>query len=409
MLANSMNDFGGSVSEHLPRLNVDNEVFAVEGELPDECIISIQTTFKALRNIKTNKASGPDNTPAWVLKDHAALLAPPLTAIFNCSLREGKLPNEWKMANIIPLPKSNTPASIHKDIRPISLTPIAAKVFESIVMECVDDTIVSNVDPKQFGGLAGTSTTDALVEMTHAWYETTDTRHTYVRIVLLDFSKAFDLINHNILLDKLQVFGIQAHILRWLAAFLLDRTQRVKIGNNYSHTAHPNGGVPQGTIWGPKCFMNDLSTPVTLYKYVDDSTLVEICEFNSISLMQESVNIAAEWTNNNDMKINSEKAKEMIISYAHGNIGNEVPNILIEGKVVERVDHVKLLDITLSNDLTWKRHVDNIVKKAGKIIYTLYQLKRAGVNQADLVTIYISVVRPVVEYACPVWSTNLPV
>ena len=176
-----------SVSEHLSRLNVDNEVFAVEVELPDECIISIQTTFKALRNFKTNNASGPDNTPAWVLKDHAALLAPPLTAIFNCSLREGKLPNEWKMANIIPLPESNPPASIHKDIRPISLTPIDAKVFESIVMEWVDDTIVSNVDPKQFGGLAGTSTTDALVEMNHKWYEATDIRNTSVRIVLLDF------------------------------------------------------------------------------------------------------------------------------------------------------------------------------------------------------------------------------
>ena len=87
----------------------------------------------------------------------------------------------------------------------------------------------------------------------------------------------------------------------------------------------------------------------------------------------------------------------MIISYAHSNIGNEVPNILIYGKVVERVDHVKLLGITLSNDLTWKSHVDNIVKKAGKIMYMLYQLKRAGVNQADLITIYISVVRPVVE------------
>ena len=145
-------------------------------------------------------------------------------------------------------------------------------------------------------------------------------------------------------------------------------------------------------------YIHDLSTPVPLYKYVDDSTLFEICEINSISLMQESVNIAAEWTNNNDMKINSEKSKEMTIRYAHhGNIGNEVPNILIYGKVV---DHVKLLGITLSNDLTWKRHVDNIGKKAGKRIYMLYQLKRAGVNQADLITIYISVVRPVVEYAC---------
>ena len=241
--------------------------------------------------------------------------------------------------------------------------------------------------------------------------ETCEEQYAYYQ-TMIDFSKAFDLINHNILLEKFQAFGISAPILRWMAAFVLDRTQRVKIGKNYSHTGHPNGGVPQGTICGPKCFMmyiNDLSTPVPLYKYVDDSTLFEICEMNSISLMQESVNIAAEWTKNNDMKINSEKSKEMIISYTHGNLGNEVPNILIEGKVVERVDHVKLLGITLSNDLTWKRHVDNIVKKAGKRIYMLYQLKRAGVNQADLVTIYISVLRPVVEYACPVWHTNLPI
>ena len=97
---------------------------------------------KALRNIKPSKASWPDNTPAWVLKDHADLIAPPLTAIFSCSLREGKLPNEWKKANIIPMPKINPRASIYKDIRPISLTPIAAKGFESIVMEWIDDTIL---------------------------------------------------------------------------------------------------------------------------------------------------------------------------------------------------------------------------------------------------------------------------
>ena len=123
---------------------------------------------------------------------------------------------------------------------------------------------------------------------------------------VLYYSKAFELINHNILLEKLQVFGTPAPILRWMAAFLLDRTQRVKIEKNYSYTGHPNGGVPQGTICGPKCFMiyiNDLSTPVPLYKYVDDSTLFELCEMNSISLMQESVNISAEWTNKNDIKL----------------------------------------------------------------------------------------------------------
>ena len=122
--------------------------------------------------------------------------------------------------------------------------------------------------------------------------------------------------------------------LRWMAAFLLDRMQRVKIGNNYSYrpTGHPNGGVTRGTICGPKCFMvyiNYLPTQFPLYlKYVDDSTLFEICEMNCISLMQESVNIATKWTNNNDMKINPEKSIEMLISYAHsGNLGAEYTNV----------------------------------------------------------------------------------
>ena len=412
-LANNINDGFVSVSEHLPRLTSrDNDVFAVDDELPDRYIISVDTTCEVLSRVKVNKATGPDTIPAWVLKNYAAILAAPLTAIFNCFLREGTLPNEWKMANVIPLPKVNPPASIHKDIRPISLTAIAAKVFETIMMQWVDDIICINVDNKQFGGLSGTSTTDALVEMTHKWYEASDDLDTYVRIVLLDFSKAFDLINHNLLMEKLKLFGIPVHILRWMASFLLDRTQRVKIGNKYSHTGRPNGGVPQGTISGPKCFLihiNDLRTPVPLYKYVDDSTLFEVCSNNGISFIQKSIDIVVGWTTDNDMRINYEKSKEMIISYARdGNFRNQVPNITIENNIIEQVEHVKLLGVTLSNDLTWNRHIDNIVKKAGKRVYMLYQLKRAGVAQSDLVTVYISVVRPVLEYACPVWHTNLP-
>ena len=87
---------------------------------------------------------------------------------------------------------------------------------------------------------------------------------------------AFDLINHCLLIEKLQLYDLPEHIIRWMAAFLLDRNQRVKIGNHYSQSGLPNGGVPQGTLSGPKCFLvyiNDLETPVHLYKYVDDSTL----------------------------------------------------------------------------------------------------------------------------------------
>ena len=85
---------------------------------------------------------------------------------------------------------------------------------------------------------------------------------------------------------------------------------------------------------------------------------------------------------------------------------NSIPNIVIEGNIVETVEYAKLLGVTLSNDLTWNRHADCIVKKAAKRVYMLYQLKRAGISQLDLVTVYIRVVRPVLEYSCPVWHTN---
>ena len=150
LLANTMNDFFVSVSDHLPRLNKSHKVFDVNEELPDQYVISICTTFKALESVKANKATGLDNIPTWVLRNYANVLAPPLTAIFSNSLREGVLPTEWKMANVIPLPKT---VSIEKDIKPISLTPIAAKVFESIIMKWVDETIEGEIDAKQFGGI----------------------------------------------------------------------------------------------------------------------------------------------------------------------------------------------------------------------------------------------------------------
>ena len=181
---------------------------------------------------------------------------------------------------------------------------------------CEEQYAYYQIDNKQFGGISGTSITDVLLEMVNKWYESTDNLDSYVRVVMLDFSKAFDLINHCLLLYKLQ---LPEHIIIWMAAFLLDRSQRVKIGKHYSQSCLPNGGVPQGTLSAPKCFLvyiNDLETPVHLYKYMDDSTLFEVCERNGVSLMQESVDIAAKWTEDNFMKHNKEKSKELIISFA---------------------------------------------------------------------------------------------
>ena len=129
LLASKMNDFFVSVSEHLPRLDRNNEAFDVDGQLPNEYVIDLATSLQVLGKVKTNKDTGPDNVPACILKNHASILAGPLTAMFNASLREGIIPETWKSANVIPVPKVNPPNTIEKDVRPIYLTPIASKTF----------------------------------------------------------------------------------------------------------------------------------------------------------------------------------------------------------------------------------------------------------------------------------------
>ncbi len=163
-----------------------------------------------------------------------------------------------------------------------------------------------------------------------------------------------------------------------------------------SEPGYPNGGVPQGTVSGPKLFLvqiNDLNTPCPLYKYIDDGTMFEICTSGSASRLQDSANDVAQWSKENDMRLNPKKTKEMLISFAREPTHvNSVPNINNDGVDIERVTQAKVLGVTVSSNLTWNAHVDNIVTKARKQVYILYQLKRAGICQCDMVKIYLSVI-----------------
>ena len=125
-------------------------------------------------------------------------------------------------------------------------------MFVSLALNWVDISVKPQIDDTQFGSMAWICTSDVLVEMLHKWYEATDVTGNFVRVLFLDYRKAFDLINHDIVIDKLTTMELPAHLVRWMAAFLLDRELRAKIGDAVSRPGYPNGGVPQATLSGPK-------------------------------------------------------------------------------------------------------------------------------------------------------------
>ena len=137
-LAESINQFMVSVSEELPRLEGSHPIFHETRPLPADLTITVEETERVLTSLKINKVTGPDNISVWVLRDFAHVLAKPLAAFFNSSLREGILPSAWKSADVIPLPKHCLPTSLESDLQPISLTAIPVKVLKSILLKCIN-------------------------------------------------------------------------------------------------------------------------------------------------------------------------------------------------------------------------------------------------------------------------------
>ena len=165
-----------------------------------------------------------------------------------------------------------------------------------------------------------------------------------------------------------------------MGSVLLNRTQQVKIGKTVSSDGYPKGGVPQGTVSDPRhfiMFINDLPTTAPIYKYVDDSTIFEVCQEGDTTQIQESVDMVDIWTNQNNMRLNSEKCKEMIIDFSRNySITSGIQSVTIGEQVLERVEHANMLGVTISNNLTWSKHVDNIVSKAGKRVWSILTKRR---------------------------------
>ena len=187
----------------------------------------------------------------------------------------------------------------------------------------------------QYGGITDSSTTLAFITMLHHVPQRLERKNTYACILLIDFSKAFDHIDQNTLLDNLKTNGVPQICVDWQKTFLTSRTQRVRLADTTSDWTEMAGGVPEGTLSGPENFLNmidDLHTDVDDVKFVDDVTLYEVCNTHSQNKLQNAVNDIQKWATDNNMSLNSSNTKELLVYFGREEL--DIPGITINGDVI---------------------------------------------------------------------------
>jgi len=263
--------------------------------------------YDDLRKLSASKAGGPDGISPRILKEFAYELSRPVSDIINASLSQSKIPTQWKEANIIPIPKQSPP-TIDK-LRPVSLTSCLAKVAERRVCKWITDQIQPNIDSRQYGNQKGVSTTHCLIDVYHHMVSGVEKQGNVSTLVLTDFSKAFDLIDHKIAVTKLLNLEVSPILVQWVVDFLTNRKQRVKYKDAYSDWVLLNGGVPQGTVIGPVSFLGMINDALNIptpkvWKYVDDLTIGENRTYSGNSCMQTSLDDLYTWANDNKLMLN---------------------------------------------------------------------------------------------------------
>ena len=375
-----------SIADDIPRLDLGN----LPAYLPSECpvpVVTPQQVFTKLRKVKMGKSGGPDCLPPRVIKEFAYELCFPLANIFNCSLGEGIVPEIWKKAFVVPVPKTHPPSL--DSLRPISLTCIFAKIFEDFVVDWILSDIRLTIDNHQFGSLKGSSTTHCLVRLLDDIHTVLDKPQNSAVVIATDFSKAFDRVDHNIVINKFIQLGVRTSLIPWIASFLSNRLQAVRYNGVLSTWETLHAGVPQGTKIGPISFLvmiNDFvpnQLDIKHYKYVDDLTLCQtFSDPTESSSMQGELNHLQQWSDSNKMKLNPTKCQYMNICFQRSPA--HIPPFVISDFQISQTKCMKLLGIYIQSNLKWDSQINNMCGNFNRRLFFLRQLKRSLVSVKDL-------------------------
>ncbi|XP_030853882.1 uncharacterized protein LOC100889248 [Strongylocentrotus purpuratus] len=407
-IANAINSYFVSIAKDTPPLAAKN--IPAYRPFPLHSIPSVQpwSVYKELSKTHVGKSGGPDGISPRLIREFAVELSSPLCNIFNASFEQGKVPSCWKKSLIVPVPKENPP-TLHK-LRPIALTDFFAKLLELFAYKWLMADISPVIDSQQFGNRSGLSTSHYLLNLLEYLHSNADKSGSITTVVLTDFSKAFDLVDHNVAINKLFTMGARPSLIPWVCSFLTERTQQVRYKNQLSRNLTTSAGVPQGTRLGPLIFLavvNDAlqTSDCHRWKYVDDLTVAETRRVNSPCNLDTTLSSFEQWCEESNMRLNPTKCQVMQISFARRQL--PPPEIKLLDQIIPESQHVKLLGVIVRNDLRWTDHVNNVTSRATKKLYILRMLKRFAMPTTDLLTVFTSYIRPILEYCCVVWHFSL--
>ena len=364
------------------KYHILNKCIKIE-ELPHERKIQEITelhTYKMLNKF-CKKALGHGDFPKKILEEFAPEFATPFCNIINCAIKSGIFPDAYKKAEITPIPKVNPPKTL-SDLRPISKTPIGGKIIEKVIIAELESDVKNKLDLDQYGNTKGSSTTHYLIKLTEQAYKSTD-KGKATTAITIDYSKAFDYVDHNVLIQKLMQLGVRAKVLKLIISFLSDRSHDTKIKGQSSEFLNIFCGVPQGTVGGPKLFViliNGIKCSlVNNYKFVDDKTLTLSYSGDPTNVLQKALDIETIETNKDKMIINEEKCHSITFNFSSKNV---IPqNLKLNCNVIQTVEKIKLLGVILTNDLKWSENTSLICSKVNKKLYIISKLKQFGLKK----------------------------
>lgn len=363
-----------------------------------------------IMKLDTSKSQGPDNISARFVKSHQTFFATLLRDVFNDCVQFGSFPECLKTARVLPIHKGGSKTDVN-NYRPISVLSVLSKILEQLLVSRLTkffkkkDVIYS----RQYGFRSGSSTLSAACDLVDDLYDALDSRKR-MGVLFLDLKKAFDTIDHGVLLRKLEYYGIRGTANSLIKSFLSSRTQFVQINGVTSGPCNMTVGVPQGSNLGPLLFLiyiNDLPKLKLFGKphlFADDTALSYSCSnaTETIRQMKEDMIVLQQFFAENLLSLNLSKTKYMVFHSTRLGPPSH-PELIVNGSKIDKVGSFKYLGLTLDSCLQWEHHIENLKSEVSSTCGLLWRISKF-IPTKQLTGIYHAFVQSKLQYMVGLWG-----